>query len=100
MSKYYDEWDKLSAEERHRLYQIENENLYSGSEIGCPYCDEKIDIEGPELSYEEDGESEHECWSCGKKFTARCTVSYDWYTSVPQEEALEILKKELAEEQL
>lgn len=102
MSSYYEEYVGLSKEDKHRLYEIENDNSFNLSdEICCPYCDTLQDIEGEDLGYEQDEETERTCRSfdCGKKFTIITSVSYSWATSVPEEEALEMLKDELKKEQ-
>ena len=85
MSKYWDEWEKLSSD--------------NAEDICCPYCNTPQSLEGPDVGYEQDSETEHTCQSydCEKKFTIIAQVSYSWDTKIPDEEAMEMLKKELQE---
>lgn len=101
MSDYYEKYLALTPDQKHRLYMIENDNSFdSPEEIACPYCNTpQHSIEGPDVGYEQDEETEITCdyIDCGKTFTAITNVSYSWATSVPDEEALAILEAELEE---
>lgn len=101
MSAYYDKLDKLTKEQKSRLIQIENENLFdSADDIVCPYCDTAQSIDSDELPYEDGEDVKYACnySDCGMTFILKCSISYDWWVSVPEEAAMAILEEELKNE--
>lgn len=96
MSDYFDKFDRLTREQKSRLYEIENDNSFDEpEEIACPYCKYLASLDYTDVGYEQDDETNIHCDNCEKDFTAIANVEYSWSTAVPDEEAMEILEKEL-----
>ncbi len=82
--------------------QIENKDGELEAVILVPYCDMTQDLEHTDVGYEQDDETEYTCHDldCGKKFIIISQVSYSWSTQVPDDEALDILEKELKDNRM
>lgn len=100
MSDYFDQYDKLTREQRSRLFMLENDNSFDDPEqIECPYCGNTQGIEHSDVGYEQDDETTIKCthYDCEREFTITAQVSYSWSTQIPDDEAMKLLQAEIAE---